>query len=131
MKSFTVRRRFWLAATLLAVVVFASACDTAGETPFGEPCETGADCVSGFCVGGESGGERAPFCSDDCSGRKTGDSCGDGRGRCVANFVSWCWMPCETNAECAATNPERPECAFLSSNGMADPFKVCIGKSGN
>lgn len=114
------------AMAMLVIGMLAVACDYTGETAFGKPCETGADCVSGFCVGGETGTEFAPFCSEECTGRKTGDSCGDGRGKCVADFTSWCWMPCETNAECAAVNPERPECDVISSSGVDYPFKVCV-----
>lgn len=104
------------------------ACETSGETPFGKPCETGADCTSNFCVGGEAGTELAPFCSDECAGKKTGEPCGEGQGTCIDDFVSWCWQRCETDAECAAINAERPVCSFTSSNGEQAPFKVCIGK---
>jgi hypothetical protein len=126
----TIRMRFvqqTMAITMTGLL--AVACEYTGETAFGKPCETGADCVSGFCVGGEAGGQRAPFCSDDCAGRKSGDACGDGRGKCVADFVSWCWMPCETNAECAAVNADRPVCGLMSSGGVDYPFKVCISKA--
>lgn len=117
-----------IAALMLASAIGSLACESPGETPFAKACETGADCISDFCVGGEAGTVPAPFCSDDCTGQKTGDSCGQGAGKCIADFVSWCWLPCETDAECAATNPERPVCSSLSSSGMDAPFKVCVGK---
>lgn len=114
----------------LSAVVMAGflACDSAGETPFGKSCQTGADCISDFCVGGEAGTVRAPFCSDDCAGQNTGDSCGQGAGKCISDFVSWCWLPCENDAECAAVNAERPVCSVTSSNGIEAPFKVCVGQ---
>lgn len=113
---------------LLITSLLVVGCESAGETPFGKPCQTGEDCVSGFCVGGEAGTQHAPFCSDDCSGKTTGDVCGDGRGQCIADFVSWCWMPCTTDTECAAINAERPVCSLTSSSGVDAPFKVCVGK---
>ncbi len=115
-------------AAVAAMGLLIAACESSGTTPFGKPCQTGADCISDFCVGGETGTVPAPFCSDDCSGRKNGDACGDGQGRCIADFVSWCWMPCEADSECVAVNPERPACSITSSSGVDAPFKVCIGK---
>lgn len=106
------------------------ACESSGETPFGKACQTGADCISEFCVGGEAGTVPAPFCSDDCTGKSTGDACGEAQqGKCIADFVSWCWMPCAADAECAAINPERPICSVTSSSGVESPFKVCVGKA--
>jgi hypothetical protein len=103
------------------------ACDSAGETPFGKSCQTGADCISEFCVGGEAGPGRSPFCSDDCTGKKTGDACGEGLGKCIGDFVSWCWLPCETDADCVAVNSERTLCRVTTENGVEVPFKICFG----
>ncbi|HMY14849.1 MAG TPA: hypothetical protein PKA58_00910 [Polyangium sp.] len=113
---------------LLWAGMFLAGCESQGETPFGKPCDTGADCISDFCVGGEAGSVLAPFCSDDCTNKKTGDECGGGAGKCIADFVSWCWLPCQTDAECAAVNPSRPVCSLISASGVDSPFKVCIGK---
>jgi hypothetical protein len=120
-------RRILCAGLLVLAAMQLAACETTGETPFGQACETSADCVSDVCVGGEAGTGRAPFCSDDCAGKQTGDVCGEGQGKCIADFVSWCWKPCETDNECAAFNPERPTCAVTSSSGVDSPFKVCLG----
>ncbi len=113
-------------ALLLAFAVMG--CESAGDTHFGKRCETGADCITDFCVGGEAGTTRAPFCSDDCTGKQTGAACGENQGKCIADFVSWCWLPCQTDEECSAVNPERPVCDVISSSGVDSPFKVCIGK---
>lgn len=125
MTSLRVVRSF-MTVTLVGFLV--GACESTGETHFGKPCETSADCTSDFCVGGEAGTTFASFCSDDCTGRQTGDPCGDdGRGKCVADFVSWCWMPCTGDDECVTINPERPVCSLVSSSGVDYPFMVCTG----
>lgn len=115
-------------AVIMLLGLSAPACESQGETRFGKPCQTSADCITDFCVGGEVGTTLAPFCSDDCSGKQTGDSCGENQGQCIADFVSWCWLPCQTDEECSVVNPERSVCDFISSSGTESPFKVCIGK---
>lgn len=115
-------------ALLIFVEMLGVGCESQGETPFGKPCETGDDCISDFCVGGEAGTMPAPFCSDDCTGKKSGDACGNGAGKCIADFVQWCWLPCQTDAECIAVNPDRPRCSVITSSGTEAPFAVCIGK---
>lgn len=104
------------------------ACGSSGETPFGQSCESSADCRTDFCVGGEVTTEIESFCSDDCTGKKTGDTCGEGQGKCIADFVSWCWLPCESNLDCLDVNSARPTCTFISSSGVQSPFKVCVTK---
>jgi len=131
MKIMKQNRILQFAAAMVTLGLLLAACETAGDNSFGKPCETGADCRSDFCVGGEAGTVHAPFCSDDCAGQKTGDACGNDQGRCIADFVSWCWMPCETDAQCVAINPERPVCSITSSSGVDSLFKVCIGKLQN
>ncbi len=114
-------------ALLMLAGALGAGCESQPET-LGKACETGDDCISDFCVGGEAGTVLAPFCSDDCTGKKTGDACGDGQGKCIADFVSWCWLPCQTDAECIAVNPDRPRCSIITSSGTGSPFAVCIGK---
>jgi hypothetical protein len=116
-------------AALAVVALFVSSCGGSGERLFGDVCEVHSDCSSGFCVGGEPSNRLIPFCSEDCTGRKTGDSCGDGRGSCIVDFVSWCWVPCETDIECGEVNLERSTCTFISSSGVESPFKVCTGSA--
>lgn len=119
-----VRHLLALAWLLLAGTAAAlTGCDTSGEASFGAPCSTGADCETDYCVGGEAGGaSHEPFCSDDCAGKSTGDPCGGGAGRCIADFVSWCWKPCENDDECRAVHEGRPVCGML----VGGPFKVCL-----
>ena len=52
---------------------------------------------------------------------------GDGRGRCIADFTSWCWFGWEADDDCtAASNDQRTRCKTTSSNGQSAPFKVCV-----
>jgi len=129
MKTISTMRMVQQVLAVLVTGIVVIACQSTDEGAFGAACETGDDCISNFCVGGEAGTVLAPFCSADCAGKKTGDACGDGKGKCISDFVSWCWMACETDAECAAVNPERPRCSVISSSAMDSPFKVCIGKA--
>jgi hypothetical protein len=99
-----------------------------GSVQFGSPCDTGADCASSYCVGGEAGGEsHEPFCSEECTGRKTGDSCGGGRGVCVVDFVAWCWAVCESDDDCRAMNEDRAICDTLDYGGAQT--QVCFAGS--
>ncbi len=100
------------------------ACTSPGTGAFGHACNTGGDCASDFCVGGEVGGTA--FCSEDCTGKPSGAACGGGAGRCVADFVAWCWLPCTTDADCTAVNAARPVCRTGSSGGKAFPFATCF-----
>ena len=129
MKTISILRSVQQVMAVVAMGLVVVACQSASDGSFGAACETGDECISKFCVGGEAGTEIAPFCSDDCTGKKTGDACGDGQGKCIADFVAWCWLPCDTDAECTAVNPERPRCSSISSSAMESPFKVCIGKA--
>ncbi len=120
------RHRTWRnwRATGFALTLALAACAGQGVGQFGQSCNTSGDCTSDFCVGGELG--EAPFCSEDCTGKATGTSCGGGQGRCIADFVAWCWLPCTTGAQCAAVNPKRPVCATGSSGGTAYAFATCF-----
>ncbi len=110
------------AIAFLAMLVAACTSPVAGA--FGHACNTSGDCASDFCVGGEVGGTA--FCSEDCTGKASGASCGGGAGRCVADFVAWCWLPCTTDADCTVVNPARPVCRTGSSGGKAYPFTTCF-----
>ena len=109
---------------LVYLSLIVAACTSPGTGAFGRACNTGGDCVSDFCVGGEVGGSA--FCSEDCTGKASGATCGGGAGRCVADFVAWCWLPCTTDADCSAINPARPVCRTGSSGGKAYPFATCF-----
>lgn len=128
----TKRMRMWREPGILLMAFLGAclgaACSSGGTALFGQPCNSSDDCAEGICVGGEGGGVT-PFCSEDCTGKQTGDACGDGKGKCVVDFVAWCWLPCTSDAECEAVNPARPRCATMSSSGVEYPFKVCAGAS--
>ncbi len=106
------------------LTILLAACTSPGTGAFGHACNTGGDCAGDFCVGAEVGGTA--FCSEDCTGKPSGATCGGGAGRCVADFVAWCWLPCATDADCTAVNPARPVCRIGSSGGKAYPFSTCF-----
>ncbi len=113
-----------LGALLVAALC---ACDSHGNAAFGATCRTGNDCASDFCVSGEASTQATPqaFCSEDCTGKAAGASCGGPKGRCAGDFSAWCWLTCETDAQCKAVNVRRPVCRVLSSSGKAYPFSAC------
>jgi hypothetical protein len=99
-------------------------CETGGEIAVGERCGGSSECETNFCVVGElTNYQGTPFCSEDCTGRKTGDACGGGAGRCVDDYLHWCWLPCQSDADCIAANPDRPTCR----EPYGVPMKVCFG----
>jgi hypothetical protein len=67
------RRRRAAAASALTMIALAG-CDSGGDATLlatGEPCERGAECISGLCATTVSGGACALGCDDE-------DGCSDG-----------------------------------------------------
>lgn len=100
-----------------------------GGLAFGESCDENADCLSDHCYVGEQSGEvgPVPFCSEDCTGDLLGATCGGGIGKCLVGAgPAECFVPCITNADCTAVNPDRGYCEpFATSNGAGD-FSICV-----
>jgi len=71
--------------------------------PFLCPCDTNADCESGYCLAGAQGKVCTKNCIEDCpSGFECGvlvGTCPDCAQVCIPSFVTLC-DPCNTNAEC-------------------------------
>ena len=69
----------------------------------GSPCETGADCFSGFCVATTDGGQCTLQCEEECPfGWKCllhEASLPDQIFLCVPSFLALC-KPCSTNSDC-------------------------------
>lgn len=124
------KQRWFLVSFACACLTIAIACSNDHLANFGENCTVSTDCKSTVCVGGEAGvKKRVPFCSEDCTGKQTGDSCGGGSGKCVDDLTKWCWVPCTSDADCQAINPERGTCGTVAFGGTEVSFKVCVSSA--
>ncbi|TNE45287.1 MAG: hypothetical protein EP343_27115 [Deltaproteobacteria bacterium] len=114
----------WLSCLILMLGL---ACSNDHLADFGESCKISTDCKSTVCVGGEAGVQtRVPFCSEDCTGKQTGDECANGAGKCISNLTRWCWVPCTSDSDCQGINAQRGTCGKITTNGTEIPFKVCV-----
>ncbi|MCA9515895.1 MAG: hypothetical protein KC635_13205, partial [Myxococcales bacterium] len=104
--------------------------DTAApcEGCLGDLCETGEDCLSGFCVPGPNGKWCTKTCSEECP---AGWSCLPYGGTdvsfvCLYNHTEYC-MPCAVDADCASPfDPTRGNVCAPSGDGADGSFCATV-----
>ncbi len=93
---------------------------TPGDGCFGEPCQAGSDCLSGFCVDHMGSGVCTTDCIEECP---AGFSCQlvSGLGPdmvnvCVSTFRVLC-RPCATAADCVSATGQQDVCVDYGPGG--------------
>ena len=92
----------------------------AGTGCFGEPCDDGGDCLSGFCVDHMGNQVCSEACVEECP---AGWSCQQVSGLgpdltfvCVSDFRVLC-RPCTDNDDCASTSGQEDLCVTYGASG--------------